>query len=80
MKNQTAKPDFKKWDKWQRSFDNIEVELGRLYFARGMFDRLYNHQNVKSCQNNCFRIYLKNTYVVYLAMGIRRLIDKTSNA
>jgi len=48
-----------------------------LYFAKGMFERLDNH--FKN-QNSLVSIHLQNTYVVYLAMGIRRLIDKTSKA
>ncbi len=80
MKNRTAKSDFKKWDKWQKSFDRIKKELEFLYFAKGMLERLRDHENVKSCPNKIFLKYLNNTYVVYLAMGIRRLVDKTSRA
>jgi hypothetical protein len=69
-----------KWDKWRKSLEQVKKELERLYFAKGMFERLNSHQKVLNCPNPSFSLYLNNTYVVYLAMGIRRLADKRSNA
>lgn len=78
MRRHIAAPDFnKKWGEWQRSLDRIEEELHKLYFARGMFERLDKHLKVR---NSLLSIYSQNTYVVYLAMGIRRLIDRAPEA
>ncbi|MFA5424482.1 MAG: hypothetical protein WC374_11565 [Phycisphaerae bacterium] len=75
--NKCASP---KWDKWRKSLEQVKKELDRLYFAKGMFERLNSHKKVANCPNLCFSLYLNNTYVVYLAMAIRRLTDKRSNA
>lgn len=75
MKCQTTTLDFQKWEEWQLSLDRIKKELRMLYFAKGMFERLDKHFKNR---NSLVSIHLQNTYVVYLAMGIRRLIDKTS--
>jgi hypothetical protein len=72
---QKINPDFPKWASWQRKLDRIKKELRMLYFAKGMFERLNNR--FKN-QNSLVSIHLQNTYIVYLAMGIRRLIDKIS--
>jgi len=84
MRKQTFALDLQKWKKWKRSLARIEKELRRLYFARGMFERLYslynNSQNLKKCPNDLFLVWSWNCYIVYLGMGIRRLIDKRSNA
>jgi len=84
VKRQTPKPDLQKWQKWQRSSRRIEKELRKLYFARGMFERFYslasNSKTLKKYHNHLFFIWLENNYKVYLGMGIRRLVDKASNA
>jgi len=84
MKKQVFSLDLKKWEKWKRSLARIEKELRSLYFARGMFERLHSlynsSQNLKKCPNDLFLIWSWNCYIVYLGMGIRRLVDVRSNA
>lgn len=76
--------DFQKWEVWRRNLDRIKQELLRLYRAREMFKRLHslfsNHKNLKKCPNKIFFTHLWNTFIVYLGMGIRRLVDKRSEA
>lgn len=84
MKYQTTILDSQKWKEWRHNLDRIEQNLILLYTAREMFKRLYslfnNHENLKKCPNKIFFTHLWNTYVVYLGMGIRRLVDKGSKA
>ena len=72
--------DVQKWENWGRSLDLIEKQLLNLCFVKGMFERLDGkcRQLTELGKSDRLWIYLNNTYVVYVAMAIRRLTDKAS--
>jgi len=81
MKKQRPKPDFQKW---QESLKVIDDELLRTDHSRKIFLKVWDviNQNSK-LKKHLEGVYLKwliHNYCVKLGMGIRRLIDKRSNA
>ena len=58
-----------KWDKWRKSLEEIKKELERLYFAKGMFERLNSHKKVVNCPDQCFSLYLIRQRDIFYSYG-----------
>jgi hypothetical protein len=84
MKKQRPKPDFPKWQKWQKNLERINDELLLIDHSRKIFlkvwDVINQNSELKKHSKGLYLRWLIHNYCVKLGMGIRRLIDERSNA
>jgi hypothetical protein len=84
MKKQRPKPDFQKWEKWQKILKAIDDELLRLDHSRKIFlkvwDVINQNSELKKHLNGVYLYWLIHNYCVKLGMGIRRLVDQWDDA
>jgi len=81
-KPRKANLNVQKWDEWNNALKDIQKELWQIYQAKGIFERinklLQRRKVERQIHCNPLLLYLHNTYVVYLAIKIRKLVDKQS--
>ena len=79
MKKQQPKPDFEKWQKWQKNLERINDELLLIDHSRKIFlkvwDVINQNSELKKHLNGVYLNWLRHNYCVKLGMGIRRLVD-----
>lgn len=79
----TTELNFVKWNKWRKSLECIKITLQNLDGARRIhsefLDILKKNKKLHKFSKHPFFAWVLGNYAIYFMVGIRRLVDKSSN-